>query len=326
MESAEFNARVTAAKARAHGIWPDILARLRIGREYLVNKHGPCPVCRGKDRFRFDDKHGNGEYFCNGCGAGNGFGLLSKYHGWDFLTTLREVEQAVGILPPAQERTKNELSGAKLRKLAKRIWDEAKPVTPGDEVATYLANRGLAMAEYPRVLRTHPKLGYYVKRGTKSRLLRTYPALLGVVQGMDGHAVTLHRTYLDGGRKADVEGNKKLLNAGINGAAIRLFQPETELALAEGIETALAVHMRTGLPVWATINAGNMEHVWIPDAVKKVCIYADHDAKWGGQAAAYALAHRLATQQQTKEIQVFVPRNVGTDWNDVWVAKLKVAA
>lgn len=25
-------------------------------------KHGPCPVCGGKDRFRFDDKNGRGTW------------------------------------------------------------------------------------------------------------------------------------------------------------------------------------------------------------------------------------------------------------------------
>ena len=66
---------------------------------------------------------------------------------------------------------------------------------------------------------------------------------------VDRRPVTVHRTYVANGVKAPVPGVKKLLSAGVRGAAIRLFEPESELALAEGIETALAVHLRLGLPV-----------------------------------------------------------------------------
>lgn len=37
--------------------WSNILSSLAIPIPHL-NKHGPCPVCGGKDRFRFDDKKG----------------------------------------------------------------------------------------------------------------------------------------------------------------------------------------------------------------------------------------------------------------------------
>jgi len=45
--------------------------------------HGPCPVCGGKDRFRFDDKDGRGTWFCSQCDpqSGGGLLLLSRYLG-----------------------------------------------------------------------------------------------------------------------------------------------------------------------------------------------------------------------------------------------------
>ena len=102
-------------------------------------------------------------------------------------------------------------------------------------------------------------LGYFETEGNRSRRLATYAAMLAKVQALDRRPVTLHRTYLAGGAKAPVDGVKKLFSAGVRGAAIRLFEPETELALAEGIETALAVHLRLGLPVWAAGNGGALE-------------------------------------------------------------------
>ncbi len=50
---------------RARGRWSEILPRLGIDARFLRNRHGPCPLCGGKDRFRFDDRDGSGSYFCN---------------------------------------------------------------------------------------------------------------------------------------------------------------------------------------------------------------------------------------------------------------------
>ena len=321
-----FRQRVEEVKARAHGRWPAILAAHGVPAEALVNRHGPCPMCGGKDRFRFDDRHGNGEYYCNGCGAGDGFTLLERHLGWDFVTALRHVGESVGLpwqgragepLPPSRER---------LRALLQRIWDQAAPVRTGDEVARYLANRGLELEVFPRVLRTHPALGYYEKESKRTKRLATYPAMLAKVQAVDRRPVTLHRTYLAGGAKAPVSGVKKLFSAGLKGAAIRLYEPERELALAEGIETALAVHLRTGLPVWAAGNAGSLEVVELPETVTKVSIFADCDENYRGQAAAYAAAHRLATAAQKIHVAVYVPRQQGTDFLDVYYARKRLAA
>ena len=37
---------------RARGRWREILPRLGLEPQFLVKKHGPCPLCGGKDRFR----------------------------------------------------------------------------------------------------------------------------------------------------------------------------------------------------------------------------------------------------------------------------------
>ena len=157
----------------------------------------------------------------------------------------------------------------------------------------------------------------------KSRQIAAYPAMLALIQAPDGQAVTLHRTYLCDGRKLDATDAKKVLSAGIHGAAVRLFDAGAQLALCEGIETALAVHLATGKPVWAGISAGNLEKLWVPDTVREVCIYADNDAggDFAGQCFAYALARRLKREERTtgpRQVRVFVPRHAGTDWADVW--------
>ena len=68
----------------AVGRWPGLLVQFGIERNLLTGKHAPCPVCEGRDRFRFDDREGRGTFFCSHCGAGDGFRLLQLVKGWSF--------------------------------------------------------------------------------------------------------------------------------------------------------------------------------------------------------------------------------------------------
>lgn len=48
---------MTGTVERARGRWREILPQLGIDTSYLRTRHGPCPLCGGKDRFRWDDNH-----------------------------------------------------------------------------------------------------------------------------------------------------------------------------------------------------------------------------------------------------------------------------
>ena len=320
----EYARRVDDLKRRAHGRWSEILGALQLDERILKKRNLPCPLCGGTDRFQYTDKFGEGNYHCRGCGPGGGFKLLQAVKGIDFNTAMREVERIVHTGLPPSRGIPSEPSAEPMKKLAKKIWDQASPIVKGDEVDRYLRARGLVLQAYPKVLRCHPSLGYFEKDDHgKSRKVAEYAAMLACIQGPDGHAVTLHRTYVKDGRKAVARDAKKVLSAGINGAAVRLFAAGEELALSEGIETGIAVHLATGKPVWSAINAGNLEKLWLPDSVRQVCIYGDNDADadFDGQAFAFALARRLKKEERRtghRSVQVFLPKLAGADWADVW--------
>jgi phage/plasmid primase-like uncharacterized protein len=86
--------------ARARGRWSEILAALSIDPNALRNRHGPCPGCGGRDRFRFDDRK-IGRFYCSGGGAdpvsGDGFGLLQHVYGWTAREALERVAQSIGM-------------------------------------------------------------------------------------------------------------------------------------------------------------------------------------------------------------------------------------
>jgi hypothetical protein len=79
----------------ANGRWEHVLAAFEVRTELLRPKHGPCPGCGGNDRFRFDDKNGEGTFICSQGGAGvlsgNGLQLLQHCTGWDFKRAVEEL-------------------------------------------------------------------------------------------------------------------------------------------------------------------------------------------------------------------------------------------
>src|SRR5665213_2681777 len=81
---------------RARGRSRQILPQLGIDTQFLINKHGPCPLCGGVDRFRFDDKDGSGSYYCNQCGPGVGLILVRKRNNLDYGAACREVDKILG--------------------------------------------------------------------------------------------------------------------------------------------------------------------------------------------------------------------------------------
>ena len=89
----------------ARGHWPRILSSLGgLSESELSGKHGPCPLCGGNDRFRFDDIDGSGSWFCNQCGgahqqggAGSGMTLLIRKKDWTFKHAAVQVKAFLGI-------------------------------------------------------------------------------------------------------------------------------------------------------------------------------------------------------------------------------------
>lgn len=320
---------------RAQGQWPMILNALGIDNCYLKNKHGACPVCGGKDRFRFDDIEGRGTFYCNQCGSGTGIKLLQNFHKWSFLEAIDMVEKMLiisceqGYMPRPTGigrylNKKTNLNQSEQQKdihtrfkSLNKIWSQAKPISLNDPVYRYLKTRGITLNEFPGVLRFHPQLPYY---NDDQNFEGKFPALLALVQDKENRAVTIHRTYLENSCKANILKPKKLmpsiLAGASRGAAIKLYeQRDNRLALAEGIETALAFRVATNLPVWATISAGGMESILLPPYIIEVIIAVDNDKSGRGQQAARRLATRLL--MEGRAVKCVTPPCIGNDFADM---------
>lgn len=62
-----------------------------------AHQHQACPMCGGSDRFRCDDKRGEGSWICSQCGAGNGFTLVKEFTGLDAYETNKLIAGAIGL-------------------------------------------------------------------------------------------------------------------------------------------------------------------------------------------------------------------------------------
>lgn len=304
----------------ARGRWASLLPRFGISPAHLTGKHSPCPLCGGRDRFRFDDRGGNGTYICNQCGAGNGIRLVMLKTGLSFADAAAELRR---YIPSSTKSVRRESRRAIDNNTVRQLWNDAIPLM-GTIADRYLALRGVDGDT--SALRFLPGCPISDIPG-----ISRCDAMLAMVSGPDGKPVSLHRTYLDGPAKAAYrDGSGRVMSARRlmpgalpKGAAVRLAIADDELGIGEGIETARAAHRLFNIPCWATINSTLMQQFVPPPHVKRLVIFGDNDPKFGGQAAAYAAAHRIACSRHRPDfIEVHIPSKVGDDFNDVLMGRL----
>lgn len=295
------------------GKWFKVLKEVGIPEQYLNGKNGPCPLCGGKDRYRFTDYKNDGLYICRGCGNGDGWKLIQKYFDINFATACKQVKSILGITKGSLVDNPKFNPVPALRSVAKK----AKPISSGSSVGKYLTSRGFK--EYPDGLK-QAELNFYKNMKSQGK----YEVLVALIQDWEGKGVSYHLTYTKDGKKADIDPSRKIMTpkGTISGSAIRLHTDfEDKICIAEGIESAYAAHIDSGLPAFAAMNSSCLENFVPPQGINQVWIYADNDRNYTGQAAAYKLGKRL----MIKEIEtwVMVPERVGEDQNDILLTKIE---
>jgi putative DNA primase/helicase len=304
-------------KDRARGRWPGILPALGIGKSFLTGKHGPCPLCGGKDRWRWDNREGRGTWICSQCGAGDGIALVMHMNGWEFGEAANRIEAVIGSTPA--DAPKRERSDQEKRDAMNKLWASSKSVEANDPSGRYLRRR-VGLTSFPSCLRT----AFNVR--CQSDCPSFHPAMIAMVTGPDGAPSLLHRTYLtvDGHKAPVIEPRRLMPGTFAKGAAIRLAPAGDALGIAEGIETALSASALFGVPCWAAVSAGMLAAWQPPSEAKRIIIFGDNDSNYAGHATAYTLARRLRSDERVVEVQI--PAEVGSDWNDVHQLQLNSVA
>lgn len=297
----------TPTKERANGQWFSILPALGIDRSFLKKKNGPCPMCGGTDRWRFTDIKGLGTWWCNNCRGGNGIALVMKFKGLPFQEAAQCIERVLGEAPRGTKRA--ERSEEDHRAALNRLWSSGQSVRADDPVDRWLHGRGVGMQNYPRCLRAGMRIRH------SGPPVTWHPAMLAMVTDASGKPAQIHRTFVTtDGAKASVEKVRMFCAGAIPpGGAVRLAEPSDVLGVGEGIETALAAAKMFAIPTWAALSDWGVEKFEPPAGIKRLIIFGDNDQNGAGQRAAYALAARLAG---TLQVEVRIPNQTGSDWND----------
>lgn len=111
-----------------------------------AHQHQACPMCGGSNRFRCDDKRGEGTWICSQCGAGNGFMLVQQYTGLDVYETNKLIAGAIGLDATSEvtddqraqwqsqqvereavEKAEKRQARIDAASRAQSIWDNSKP-------------------------------------------------------------------------------------------------------------------------------------------------------------------------------------------------------
>lgn len=288
----------------ARGRWAEIfeyygLPPITGGKHY----QGECPLCGDKGKFRIDDKDGNGTFICK-CASGTGFKLLELTQGKSFPVLADEIDKLLGNT--RQQEYSRPAQSDIAAKRERFIRHYSGMVALKDTTASqYLQERGVFIlpADYSRFCDAQPVKGHS----------KIYQAIWSLATDTKGQPCYLHRTYLDGSRKADVNPVKKMDSLQddnylkhTKSVAIRLFPVDSTLGIAEGIETALSCKQVYGINTWASMNATFMEKFIAPKGVKTLVIFADYDKRSAtGHKAAFDCAHsNLNSNNDVEKVRV----------------------
>ncbi|MEA9438592.1 DUF927 domain-containing protein [Aeromonas caviae] len=294
----------------ACGHWPELLAAVGIDTPSR-GKHGPCPACGGKDRFRLDDKGGRGTWICNQCGSGDGLDLVCRVLSTTPKAAAELLAPLVGLsaggLDPAEMERVHQQQQARAEADAKQA--EQLRQKAARRAADIMADTG--QGESP----------YLERKGFGSHLSAVNRTLIRE-GGENFHAGSLVVALTDeGGALVNVQliradGSKRYLAGGQKAGAYHRIEGGALVAVVEGYSTGLSVHLASGATVYCAMDCGNLAVVAAiarrqhPEA--RILLCGDNDADTQGNPG------KTKAEQAAAAIGglVALPPEFSGDWND----------
>ncbi|EPB3802340.1 DUF927 domain-containing protein [Proteus mirabilis] len=301
---------IREVKLKTNGQWQAILSHL--GAEVPLNTHTACPHCGGKDRFRFDNKDGNGTFICNQCGSGDGLDLVQRVLGVSVTEAAKEVANIIGIdtrsaCPPAYRRSEikaqqDELKAQQAEKQANEKREKHKRFI--ERYNRTIANVQRGRSDYLKAKGLH---------GFEMDLLQDGSLIIPLLDA--GGVIT-------GAQTIKPNGDKRLLSdSAKSGSYYPINEPVnvSTVIIAEGLATALTCHLiQPEAHTVAAIDAGNLIHVAKVMRVKypesKIIIAGDNDIKPGQDNTGKLAAEKAA--KAVNGVAVLPPTDDKADWDD----------
>ncbi|EBH8903772.1 DUF927 domain-containing protein [Salmonella enterica] len=294
--------KIVSETARlARGNWRDIYQRL--GVKIPENgKHGACPKCGGKDRFRMDDIDGKGTYFCNHCGNGDGLDLVKKVFSVNAYQAAEKVREVLSVMPvtntPAREKE------SKVTNIRPPDWKKIISQTK-QGTSRYLENKGLT--GYTQLLTTRELSTAGIKFPPDSLLLPIVNTS-GEITGI--------QLISDDGNKGNYKGSK-YSGCFISVGDIPAEMPECVI-ISEGYAKALSITQLTEGWSVAAISKTNLKPA--AEAIREkwpevqIVIAGDNDFEDGkpNDGKDKAISAAIAVKGRVS----VPPGRVKIDWDD----------
>lgn len=303
---------VSDVAAAATGHWPDLLTAVGIDIP-RDGKHGPCPTCGGKDRFRLDDKGGRGTWICNQCGAGDGLTLVG-------LVTGKPIKEAAELIAPLVGLSAGGLDTAERERIHQQQQTRAGQVRQQVELRRHKAARRAAAIMQDSEQAHAP---YLARKSLGVCLCAVNRILIREAGENFPPASLIVPLYNEAAELVNVQlirddGTKRYLAGGQKAEAYHRIDGGELVAVTEGYATGLSVNLATGATVYCAMDSGNLLNVaeitrrQHPTA--EIIICGDHDLDEAGQ-------RNEITQRQTEGAALAVGTVVALppvqgDWND----------
>ena len=265
----------------ARGRWREVLEALVPGID-LSGRHGPCPGCGGRDRFRVarDELDARGGWFCGQGGettGGDGLALLRHVHGWSFEEAVGRVAAVLGmdaraapaggrggrrqgkaaaarsLAPAPRGGNGREEAQARAARRARALWERARPAGADHP---YLRRKGVQPVPGLRELSVsdvREEVGSEPRSKDGPLAGRLLVAPIGDLEG-----VTSVELIDEAGRKAFLPGGRV---KGCWWAPEPLPERPERILVAEGIATALTAREATGWPAVAALSVSGLRPV-----------------------------------------------------------------
>ena len=238
----------------ALGRWKDLIfPAFAITVPAQKNKHGPCPICGGTDRFRCDDKQGKGTFICNQCGAGDGFELIVKARGMTHGEVLKEVGAVIGL---SADSTVTDADRKKWRDREEKMRLQAEAdERKAQEAAAKRADRTWKAKSFDRdspYLERKQVKNYGCKINGKGNLLVPLFDIDGKLWNIQEIHADGFKPYLKGARL-----NECFYIIG------EITQPNQIVCMAEGYATGASIYEATGRTTILSFQSGNTDKVGI---------------------------------------------------------------
>jgi len=308
---------VSDVATAATGRWPDLLTAVGIDTPRR-GKHGPCPACGGKDRFRLDDKGGRGTWICNQCGAGDGLTLVG-------LVTGKQIKEAAELIAPLVGVSAGGLDTAERERIHQQQQERA-----GQERQQVEQRRQKTARRAAAIMQDSEQAhAPYLARKCLGGCLCSVNSILIREAGEDFPPASLivplrnEAAELVNVQLIRDDGTKRYLTGGQKADAYHHIEGRELVVVVEGYATGLSVHQATEATVYCAMDSGNLLNVAQiarrQHPATEIIICGDHDLdKKTGRRNEIT---RRKTEGAALAVggMVAVPPVVG-DWNDYHLA------